>query len=364
MKILISNHTLEINGLTTVCIRLARGMQNLALAQTTLVVYYRTPNDQLDHARRLGIQTHALGSKSYFKSRYHSRLLNYVAQEKPDIFLATSRSDLESSLNFPPNVRTYYRIGSSVSQHRENYIRFHDKIAGWIACAPELIAEFPNKERITLIPNWIETKQNNVRPPKKLLHLVYCGRLTQEPKRIFDLIELALRLKKIGLRFLLTIMGAGPEETALRRRINQKNLTEVVKLEYPYFCEDYANRLKNQHLLIHCSEREGCSLSILEAMSLGIVPIAADGQGGIRHLVRPNETGLLFPVGDIGMLALHVLSLAGDFKKYLRLAEGALSLVKSQFSEKIAMKNFRDLFGEDMNKNRPSPPLLIGLNRG
>ncbi|MBC8463025.1 glycosyltransferase [Candidatus Bathyarchaeota archaeon] len=63
-----------------------------------------------------------------------------------------------------------------------------------------------------------------------------------------------------------------------------------------------------------CSSREGLSISLQEAMSCGVVPVAVDSCG-CDELISPRENGFLFRTGDVA-----------DLTRKLRLACGATSL--------------------------------------
>jgi len=141
------------------------------------------------------------------------------------------------------------------------------------------------------------------RPPEvadgRPLRLLYSGRVVQYQKRVFDLPLIAQALLRDGIDFHLTVIGDGPDRNELIRRsqqLIQQGSMEVV------------SELSNREVLDHCdradvfllpSEFEGLSVSLMEAMSHGCVPVASATESGIPELVRDGVNGLLVPIGQV-----------------------------------------------------------------
>lgn len=68
------------------------------------------------------------------------------------------------------------------------------------------------------------------------------------------------------------------------------------------FIEAIQEAIAGVDILLHPSEAEGLGTSILDAMSLGIPPVAF-ATGGIPETVQHEQCGLLAPAGDFGALA-------------------------------------------------------------
>ncbi len=111
-------------------------------------------------------------------------------------------------------------------------------------------------------------------------------------KRIKDLLWVFETLKFVQLNFHALILGDGPERDELLRCRDQWKLSDRV-----YFLghrNDTADIMASFDVLLSCSEYEGQSNSLLEAMSQGIPVIATDIPGN-RDLVLDGQTGLLVP---------------------------------------------------------------------
>ncbi len=63
--------------------------------------------------------------------------------------------------------------------------------------------------------------------------------------------------------------------------------------------------------LVLPSRREALPVVLREAAAIGLPVVAAD-VGGVREIVVPRETGLLYPTGDVDALVRAIRSLLDD----------------------------------------------------
>jgi len=91
------------------------------------------------------------------------------------------------------------------------------------------------------------------------------------------------------------------------------------------------------------SVAEGISNSLLEAMASG-APVVATATGGNPEVVVDGDSGLLFPVGDSGQLATHLLRLYGDAGLRAELSHRALRRVLEEFSLESMVGRYAQLY--------------------
>jgi glycosyltransferase involved in cell wall biosynthesis len=95
----------------------------------------------------------------------------------------------------------------------------------------------------------------------------------------------------------------------VRRRIEQRRLSDRVRLTGPLYDERLAERLAASHLLVVPSEYEGFGIVYLEAMAFG-VPAIGSVAGGASEVIRDGENGYLVPPGDVAALVGRIRNLA------------------------------------------------------
>lgn len=71
--------------------------------------------------------------------------------------------------------------------------------------------------------------------------------------------------------------------------------------------EELLRRLPGYDVLLFPSRAEGCPMAMLEAMSLGVPPIATDGQGAMKALIASGQHGYICALGQWPVQMLECL---------------------------------------------------------
>lgn len=115
------------------------------------------------------------------------------------------------------------------------------------------------------------------------------GRLC--PQKCVDrAIRLASNLKQNGYKFQINIIGEGELRNELEQLSQELSVSDVVTF-HGYKKNPYP-LIKSSDLLLSCSGFEGFSLSICEAMCLG-VPVISTKTAGPTEIIGNNEYGIL-----------------------------------------------------------------------
>ncbi|WP_433456519.1 glycosyltransferase family 4 protein (plasmid) [Streptomyces sp. CA-142005] len=146
-------------------------------------------------------------------------------------------------------------------------------------------------------------------PSEEHLALVYAGRVIQEQKRIFDLLPMCAELRRRGVRFTLDVIGDGADREAFQHR---------AALRYPEIrCrglmrrQDLLATYQHYDCLVMCSQTEGMSVALMEAMARGVVPVVTD-VGGAKDLIAQGREGYTWPPGETARAADHLERLWKD----------------------------------------------------
>jgi len=161
---------------------------------------------------------------------------------------------------------------------------------------------------------------------------LFVGRLTRD-KGIPELFRAFLQLEKRFPEMRLVLVGSFEDGDPLplesRREIvahPRVVLAGPVNDPAPYYAMADA--------LVLPSHREGLPTIILEGHAAGI-PVIGARATGIVDLLVDGETGLLFPVGDVGALAAAMATLFSDKDLADRLALAGQELVKRDFQQRL-----------------------------
>lgn len=141
--------------------------------------------------------------------------------------------------------------------------------------------------------------------------ILHAGRISHE-KRVDTLADVILTITRqranAGVRF--AVVGEGPARTWLEERLAGTPTTFTGFLEGEQLAAAYAS----SDLFAFPSDSETLGFAALEAMASGL-PVVAARAGGIPHVIRDGENGVLFPPGDAKALAEQLTQLLADKKQ-------------------------------------------------
>ena len=161
----------------------------------------------------------------------------------------------------------------------------------------------------------------------------FLGRL-DEIKRVTDLVY-AIALVP-GAR--LDIYGDGDQRLVIEALIHELRLSDRVNLHGTTRTPFQA--MQAFDALVLCSDAEGLSLVLIEAMSAG-VPIVGTDVPGIRDVVTHEQTGLLVPPRSPTLLAGAIRRMMNDVPLREDLADAALQHVRARFGWEPVLEQYR-----------------------
>ncbi len=169
------------------------------------------------------------------------------------------------------------------------------------------------------------------RPPV----VVAVGRLV-EKKGFQDLVTACAVLRDRGTRVACRIVGAGPEEAALRAQVSSLGLEGTVELLGPRVQHEVAELVQGAAAFAapcvvgEDGNRDGMPTVLLEAMALG-APCVATPVTGIPELLDDERSGLLVDERSPVALAGAIERLVDDSDLRVALAEAARARIEADF---------------------------------
>ncbi len=154
--------------------------------------------------------------------------------------------------------------------------------------------------------NWIKVWNTN-----QPIKIGYAARLVKQQKRADLLVELISCLEKRNVEYRLQIAGEGECAIAIKAYIVQNGLENKVQLLGRLAKDAMKQFWNNQDIFVNLSEYEGTSLSMLEAMSFGCVPIVTDVSGA-REFIEEGKNGYIYPINDLSGMSDGIKALAAD----------------------------------------------------
>jgi len=171
------------------------------------------------------------------------------------------------------------------------------------------------------------------------LVLLFVGRLFDR-KRPFDLVELRNRLGNANIQ--IVVVGNGELETALREQ--SRGLTRFHVLGFKNQSEIRDCYWASDMLLVP-SEYETWGLVTNEAFAAGMTAAVTDTCGTAGDLVIPGKTGIVFPVGDVDVLARSIQTLLAEPEKLQELKRNARDKVLTEYTPRLFAEKIANAFG-------------------
>lgn len=291
---------------------------------------------------RPGLQLVRLDGRTGTQAGRYLAIRNAIRRIKPDLVLVTLLDD---------GLRVMQR-----EKHLGSKVRFgfanHGNSPGDLAAAIELSDELDlvvsvNRASYQLLRDWPTAKWapgslqciSNAVPAAIVAHqsqhdkirLGFVGRLTTD-KGAEQIEPLLAALREKNCHFVLTIAGDGPfGETMTRlaaqfpeqvQYLGQLSRDQLYRQVYPKL-----------DVIICLSPSEGWPMAIAEAMVHGVVPVSSEYTGvHLEDVIRHNETGVLFPVGQPEIAADRIFELAQDSARLADFQAAAQRIMTTQHS--------------------------------
>lgn len=215
------------------------------------------------------------------------------------------------------------------------------------ALRDKVTARFPAlARRVTYIPYGV-ADQPEVAPREsatRVLRLAYCNRLQQYQKRVFDLPPIVERLRQLGVPFHLTVAGDGPDSLELQKRLEEFKARGEVSFHGRMPNAAVMDILRSSHAFLLTSDFEGLPISLLEAMSVGCVPVVYRIDSGIGEAVAHDDNGVIVPHGDTDAFACALARLQMEPEALGRFSRAAATCVRERFSLPRMCSEYEHLF--------------------
>jgi len=170
------------------------------------------------------------------------------------------------------------------SKFEKNYIRNKFQLNNVICIHPPSIEKIIKKN-----------KNNNY---KKILNIIYVGRLAKE-KGVLVILKALKNLNK-NYKFLFNLYGDGPEIKSIEKFIKINNLNKVISLKG--YEQNKKLIFKNADLFINASLWEGLPNAIVQSINYNVFPICSDAPGGNMEVIQNGKLGLSFKTNDVNDL--------------------------------------------------------------
>ena len=195
---------------------------------------------------------------------------------------------------------------------------YESRISHFIAVSPECAKQLA--ERVPFRAQDITMLPYGVRVPRELnrdyqsdpLRVIYAGRLTQPQKRVGDFVRLVEHLQQARVPYSFDIVGDGEEFQPLQHAMRQWFPDVQVRFFGRLPHQEVDRMWPEYDVFVQTSDFEGVSVSMLDAMAQGVVPVVTAATSGVAGVIEHGKNGFVVPVGDMSAMAKMISRLAGN----------------------------------------------------
>ena len=222
--------------------------------------------------------------------------------------------------------------------------RLTDRVVGVSEDAAELCRQDDARsaDRTVALLNGVDLDRFEYCGPANQRTAISVARLSPE-KDFATLLRATWILIKDNPDFRLKIVGDGGERQKLEQLSEELNLTNHV--EFLGERSDVSQLLPQAGFFVSSSRTEGISLTLLEAMAVGL-PVVATRVGGNPEIVVEGKTGRLVQPQSPEALALAMRDLLKDQEGWPVFGELARQRVEQHFNVRNMVRQYEDLYRE------------------
>jgi len=183
------------------------------------------------------------------------------------------------------------------------------------------------------------------------LRLLFLGRMNKL-KGIFDLPVIHRLLKEKNIKVEWTCIGNGPEKEKLTQLWKEEN----VRFISPATNDEVLKVASEQDVFVLPTKFEGSPVSLLETMSVGLVPVITDLEGSIQEIVT-EEIGFRIAMDNNQGFVKAIARLNADRKLMKSMSANARKKIESTYAVTLTAGGYHDLFKQYKKNFHPKTRL-------
>jgi len=340
------------------------------------IARFRRENEFESTLREAGVPTYMLQTGGLFDHRLVRAIRCLVAREGWELVHAHNEASIVYAALASFGGRRVPLVATLHNGARDDYTlknklenRFAFARAQRIVCVADAIAaslrerEFGPMHKVSVIangvPEWTPPSEAELRLTRMRLEVppdapvvLFVGRLDpiKNLPGLLGAFRLALHDRPDAV---LLLAGDGPMRAYVADVVSVLRLSSNVRLLGTR--QDVATLLGLADVFVLASFREGHSISLLEACSMGKA-IAASARGGNPDTVSHGVSALLFDPDEVGDMAACLTRLLRDPPLRASLGRAALERFRAEFGMEKCHRAYADVYGQLLGRAIASEP--------
>jgi glycosyltransferase involved in cell wall biosynthesis len=181
------------------------------------------------------------------------------------------------------------------------------------------------------------------------LRMLFAGRLEHAQKGVLDLPSIDRILTERGVDVQWTVVGTGPDEQTLRDAWTTPRVSFLGTKVH----EEVIDIASEHDVFVLPTRWEGVPVALLEAMSVGLVPVVSRVESGVAEILTDGITGLMPAVGDPVAFADAIAALDANRAKLESISAAAAAYVGAHHDIRERTDAYQALFAQYKHLKRP-----------
>lgn len=166
-------------------------------------------------------------------------------------------------------------------------------------------------------------------------------------------IWLAEKLKQLGVKFHVTMIGSGDMLSQCERLISKKKLVNEITILGAISPLEVRQYMEKSNVFLMTSDyNEGWGVTLMEAMNSGCVVISSHAAGATPSLIRHNFNGFIFKSESKSDLLKQMMKYIKNKKQAEKMGINAYHTIRDEWNPKHAVQNLIKLMDSLLNKKR------------
>jgi glycosyltransferase involved in cell wall biosynthesis len=187
------------------------------------------------------------------------------------------------------------------------------------------------REKVVVSPMGVEKHLIARRDKKEKTYLLILSNRKLESlydvKTFLKAIPLVIKEAKKDVKFI--IVGEGSRKSQLIHLSRELKIEDYLEFKGVVSREKLLQYYRDSDIYISTSKSDSTSVSLLEAMSFGLIPIVADIPGN-REWIEDQKNGFLFPTSNHKALAEKIIYVINEFMHWQAFREKNQAIIKSR----------------------------------
>lgn len=212
---------------------------------------------------------------------------------------------------YPEMVEIISVIHAGYEENYKDYIDFENFIDTYIGVSEDIVQAMRQKgaKRVYHMTCPVSCKKILERSytvdSKQPVRIGYAGRIEKVQKRMDLLIELIKRLELRQIHYVMDIAGKGRYETEIINYIKDYHLENKIFMIGEKERKEMPDFWLNHDICVNIADFEGRSITIMESMANGVVPVVT-ATSGVCEDIKDGENGYIIELRNYAAMAERI----------------------------------------------------------